>query len=46
MIMAQLHFQYEIELVDKNLNWVGQSKFGVVWSKPELWVHLRERKDL
>jgi len=46
LIIAQLHFQYDIEPVDKNLNWVGQSKLSVVWNKPELWVHLRERKDL
>lgn len=46
LILAKLLFTYDLELLDKNLDWEGQSYMHVQWWKPELWVRFKERKSL
>lgn len=43
LILAKLFFKFEIEAVDKKLDWVGKTRFRLLWDKPELWMRLKER---
>lgn len=45
-ILAKLHFRYDIELVDQNLDWEGTSHMHVMWWKPDLNVRILPRSDL
>ena len=45
LLLAKLHFSYDLELVDKNLDWERQSHMHVMWWKPSLKVRLRPRSD-
>lgn len=42
--MAKMFWKYELELVDKELDWDKQSQLHVMWWKPELRVRFKERK--
>lgn len=44
LIMAKMFWKYELELVDKELDWDKQSQLHVMWWKPELRVRFKERK--
>lgn len=44
LIMAKMFWKYELELVDKELDWDKQSQLHVMWWKPELRVRFQERK--
>ncbi|KAK3343689.1 benzoate 4-monooxygenase cytochrome P450 [Lasiosphaeria hispida] len=44
LIMAKLHYKYDIEAVDKNFDWVGNAVFRLLWDKPALMVTVRERE--
>ena len=43
LIMAKLHFNFDVEAVDKKLDWVQKAKFRLLWDKPALDVYLKER---
>lgn len=43
LIMAKLHFNFDVEAVDKKLDWVKNSQFRLLWDKPALDVYLKER---
>ncbi|KAF2677436.1 cytochrome P450 [Lentithecium fluviatile CBS 122367] len=40
LILAKMHWTYDFELVDKNLDWEGSSHMHVMWWKPDLWVRV------
>ncbi len=40
LILAKLHWTYDLELLDKDLDWEGQSHMHVMWWKPALNVRL------
>ena len=42
-ILAKMHFTYELELVDKRLDWEEQSHMHIMWWKPELKVQITSR---
>lgn len=44
LMLAKIFYQYDLELVDKDLNWEGQSHMHVMWWKPALHVRFHERK--
>ena len=44
LILAKLHFTYDMELVNKNLDWEGQSHIHVMWWKPDLYVRFTPRE--
>ena len=47
LVLAKVLFVFEMELLDKDLDWEGQSRMHVQWWKPELWVRFTENgKDL
>lgn len=45
LIMAKLHFQFDVELVDKELDWLNKTIFRLLWDKPELVVRLRSKTE-
>jgi carotenoid cleavage dioxygenase-like enzyme len=44
LILAKLFWSYDLELMNKDLDWEGQSHIHVMWWKPELKVRFHERK--
>ena len=44
LILAKMLWRYDMELVDKDLDWEGRSHMHVMWWKPDLKVRFRERK--
>ena len=44
LILAKLHFKYDMELVDEKLDWEGQSHIHVMWWKPDLYVRFAPRE--
>ncbi|KAK0639400.1 benzoate 4-monooxygenase cytochrome P450 [Cercophora newfieldiana] len=44
LILAKVFFKFDMEAVDKNLDWVGKTRFRLLWDKPKLWVQLNERE--
>lgn len=44
LILAIVLWKFDIELADKNSNWIDQKSFGI-WEKPPLDVHLYSRED-
>ncbi|EGX94777.1 Cytochrome P450 [Cordyceps militaris CM01] len=43
LILAKLLWKYDMELVDKKLDWAGQSQLHVMWRKPKLMVRFKPR---
>lgn len=46
LLLAKMHFSYDLELVDKSLDWEGQSHMHVNWWKPDLHVRMFPRSDI
>ena len=44
LILAKMLWRYDLELVDKDLDWEGRSQMHILWWKPDLQVRFRERK--
>lgn len=44
MILAKLHFSYDLELVNKEVDWHRDSKMHTLWNKPKLRVRVARRK--
>ncbi|KAK2753895.1 hypothetical protein FQN54_007254 [Arachnomyces sp. PD_36] len=42
LILAKLHWTYDMELVNKDLDWEGSSHMHVMWWKPKLSVTFKE----
>lgn len=43
LILAKMIWKYDLELVNKDLDWEGQSHMHVMWWKPKLMVRFTER---
>jgi hypothetical protein len=43
LILAKMHWRYDMALVDGTLKWEEQSKEHVMWAKPELFVRFEDR---
>ena len=43
LILAKLLFVFDMDLLDKDLDWEGQSHVHVQWWKPELRVRFTEK---
>ncbi|KAK5658484.1 hypothetical protein OQA88_1873 [Cercophora sp. LCS_1] len=43
LIMAKLHYKFDMEAVEKDLDWIDKAKFRLLWAKPPLVVKLTER---
>lgn len=44
LILAKMLWKYDLELVNPNLDWEGESQLHVMWWKPELNVRFKERR--
>ena len=42
--LAKLYYKYEVELIDKEMDWLESSEMYLFWKKPALMVRLQERK--
>jgi hypothetical protein len=38
LVLAKLVWSYDMELVNKEIDWINDSKVHVLWWKPELYV--------
>ncbi|KAH0035830.1 benzoate 4-monooxygenase cytochrome P450, partial [Aureobasidium melanogenum] len=45
LAMCKLHYKYDLELVNADLDWHRDSKMHIVWHKPEMMVRVRPRLD-
>lgn len=43
LILAKMLWKYNLELVDKKLDWEGTSHLHVMWWKPSLMVRFTEK---
>lgn len=43
-ILAKLHFSYDLELVDKEVDWHRDSRMHTLWNKPKMRVKVVRRK--
>ena len=44
LILAKMMWKYDMEMLDKGLDWEGESRVHVMWSKPELKMRFYPRK--
>ena len=42
-ILAKLHFSYDLELLDKDVDWQRDSQMHTLWKKPKLMVKATRR---
>ncbi|KAI9787993.1 MAG: hypothetical protein M1816_007297 [Peltula sp. TS41687] len=45
LILAKMHFAYDMELVDKTLDYEGQCRLHMMWQKPDLYVRFLKRES-
>lgn len=45
-VLAKMFFVYDMELLDKELNWDKQNKSIVLWRKPPTKVRYTKREGL
>ena len=43
-ILAKMFWKYNLELVDKDLDWEGKSQIHVMWWKPDLKIRFYDRE--
>ena len=46
LLLAKILWTYELELVNKEVNWLKDGKVHVLWWKPKLFVRFHKRADL
>ncbi|KAK3687929.1 cytochrome P450 [Podospora appendiculata] len=44
-IISKLYFTYDLELLNKDLDWHRESRMATLWIKPELRVRVKHRAD-
>lgn len=42
VVLAKIHFKYDIELLDPSLDWYKEVEMNVLWRKPALNVKITE----
>ncbi|KAH0370261.1 benzoate 4-monooxygenase cytochrome P450, partial [Aureobasidium melanogenum] len=45
LTLCKLHYKYDLELVNTDLNWHRDSKMHIVWHKPAMMVRVRAWSD-
>ncbi|KAI9035561.1 cytochrome P450 [Aspergillus affinis] len=43
LLMAKLFWTYDLELVNRDIDWLGEGKVHVLWWKPELLIRFHRR---
>ena len=41
--LAKLHYKYDLELLNKEVNWQRDSKMHTLWQKPDIMVKVHAR---
>lgn len=44
LILARLIWTYDMEMVNKSMDWESESSLHVMWSKPDLKVRFRQAR--
>jgi hypothetical protein len=44
LIMCKLHWKYDIELCDPEMDWEAHSRMHLMWWKPSAFARFIERK--
>jgi len=44
LTLAKLHWKYDLELINKDVDLELDSRMYLLWNKPQLKIHVRERK--
>jgi hypothetical protein len=44
ILLAKLLFMYDMEIVDKTLDWEAEQKCFTLWQKPDLYVRVTPRR--
>ncbi|KAA8909875.1 benzoate 4-monooxygenase cytochrome P450 [Sphaerosporella brunnea] len=44
-ILAKMHFKYDLELINKDIDWHRDSEMHTLWKKPELMVKVLPRRS-
>ena len=45
LILSKMLWKYDLELVNKNLDWERESRLHVMWWKPALMIRFKERRS-
>jgi hypothetical protein len=45
LTMCKLHYKYDLELVNADLDWHRDSRMHIVWHKPEMMVRVSSRSS-
>lgn len=43
LLMAKLHWKYDLELEDPYMDFEGKSRCNIMWTKPDLFVRFKDR---
>lgn len=43
VILAKMFFTYDFELMNKNIDWLGEQRVFSLWKKPEIWLNFTRR---
>ena len=43
LILCKMLWRYDLELVNKDVDWLGESHVHVMWWKPKLMVRFHKR---
>jgi hypothetical protein len=43
LVLARIIYNFDMELVDKNSDWMRNQKVYIIWRKSELLIKLKER---
>ena len=43
LLLAKLHFMFDMELVNKDLDWEAENRIHVMWWKPALLIRMKRR---
>lgn len=46
VILAKMLWTYDMELVNKDLRWIQESKATILWKKPELIMRFTRRPGI
>jgi len=45
LMLAKIHFKFDLTPVDRDLDWISATQFKLLWDKPALMVRFKERAD-
>jgi len=46
LFLTKMLWKYDLELMNKDLDWLKEGKVHVLWWKPKLMVSFHKRQDL